>query len=158
MNNKKIFLRAAKEIRKELIKIAGKYSANKHLELRTKIDTLLIMYDKACELISKHDCKKELKNLQKKLKLKEADNHKNQILIAEVRKQAAYGDNKTWYRDLFVSYDRDKLKKEIEKHYKVKLVKDESDDWPYFTDGGFKYKAKNDTWVIETDAYLYKII
>jgi len=58
MNNKKIFLEAAKETRDELVEIVGQYSIDKNLELRTKIDTLLIMYDQACELINTCNFKK----------------------------------------------------------------------------------------------------
>jgi len=108
--------------------------------------------------LSINDFQEAIKKLRSKLQLKESGNHSAQILIAEVRKQAVHGNNKTWYKDTFVSYDRDKLKKEIEKDYKVKLVKNEADDWPYFTDGGFKYKVQNDSWIIEADAYLYRIV
>jgi len=47
--NKKKFLKEAKKVREELVEIAGQYSIDKNLELRTKIDTLLIMYDQACK-------------------------------------------------------------------------------------------------------------
>ena len=42
----------------------------------------------------------------------------NKILIAEVRKKAKFGDNpESWFRNIFVSFDREKLKNEIEKRY-----------------------------------------
>ncbi len=83
----------------------------------------------------------------------------NKILIAEVRKKAKFGDNpELWFRNIFVSFDRDKLKDEIEKRYKIELVKDEADDFPYFTDGGFKYSGENENWMFETEAYWYDII
>jgi len=83
----------------------------------------------------------------------------NKILIAEVRKKAKFGDNpELWFRNTFVSFDRDKLKNEIEKRYKIELVKDEADDFPYFTDGGFKYRGENENWIFETEAYWYDII
>ena len=83
----------------------------------------------------------------------------NKILIAEVRKKAKFGDNpKVWFRSTFVSFDRDKLKDEIEKRYKIELVKDEADDFPYFTDGGFKYSGENENWIFETEAHWYDII
>ena len=65
MNNKKIFLKEAKEVRDELVEIARQYPINEHLELRTKIDTLLIIYDQACELVNTCDCKKELEKHRK---------------------------------------------------------------------------------------------
>ena len=83
----------------------------------------------------------------------------NKILIAEVRKKAKFGDNQKFeFRSTFVSFDREKLKNEIEKRYKIELVKDEADDFPYFTDGGFKYSGENENWIFETEAYLYDII
>ncbi len=82
----------------------------------------------------------------------------DKILIAEVRKQANYGTDKNWYRHSFVSFDRDKLKEEIEKHYKVTLIKDEANEFPYFADGGFKYSGENDNWLFETEAHWHDII
>ena len=83
----------------------------------------------------------------------------NKILIAEVRKKAKFGDNpESWFRNTFVSFDREKLKNEIEKRYKIELVKDEANDFPYFTDGGFKYSGENENWMFETEAYWYDIL
>lgn len=83
----------------------------------------------------------------------------NKILIAEVRKKAKFGANQNFeFRSTFVSFDRDKLKNEIEKRYKIELVKDEVDDFPYFTDGGFKYSGENENWVFEAVAHWYDII
>lgn len=82
----------------------------------------------------------------------------NRILIAEVRKKAKFGDYETQYRNSFVSFDRDKLKNKIEEHYKVELVKDEENEFPYFTDGGFKYSGENENWLFETEAHWYDIV
>lgn len=51
MSDRKEFLEEAKEVRNKFVKIAGQYSVSEHLELRTEIDTLLIMYDQACERV-----------------------------------------------------------------------------------------------------------
>ncbi len=56
MSDGKEFLKEAKEVRNEFVKIAGQYSVREHLELRTEIDTLLIMYDQACERVRASTC------------------------------------------------------------------------------------------------------
>lgn len=80
------------------------------------------------------------------------------ILIAEVKKKAKFGNDETWYRNSFVSFDRDKLKDKIEEYYKVKLEKDETNEFPWFTDGGFKYSGENENWVFQTEAHWYDIV
>ena len=40
-----IFIKKVKETRNDLVKVVASYSIPEHLELRTKIDALLIMYD-----------------------------------------------------------------------------------------------------------------
>ena len=83
----------------------------------------------------------------------------DKILIAEVRKKSKFEDNSEFgFRSKFVSFNRDKLKKEIENHYGIELIKNEADDFPYFTDGGFKYNAENENWFFETEADWYDII
>ena len=67
MSDRKEFLKEAKEVRNEFVKIAGQYSVGEHLELRTEIDTLLIMYDQACERVrvgSKPETSESTCNLQ----------------------------------------------------------------------------------------------
>lgn len=79
-----------------------------------------------------------------------------QILIADTFKKF---EGKEWVRTSnFASYDRDKLKAKIEEHYKVELVKDESDDFPFFTDGGFKYQCKTENFEFMTTAYFYDVV
>ncbi len=82
----------------------------------------------------------------------------NKILIADVRKKAKIENNETWYAHLFVSFNRDKLKAEIEKHYNIKLKKNKEDEFPYFTDGGFKYTGENRDWFFEVTAFWYETI
>ena len=78
------------------------------------------------------------------------------ILIADVFKKF---EGKEWVRrTTFASYDRDRLKAKIEKHYEVELVKDEEDDFPYFTDGGFKYHCKTKNFELMTIAHLYDVV
>ena len=81
----------------------------------------------------------------------------DEILIAEVKKTIKLG-NDFGYRQKFVSFDRDKLKKKIEEYYKIELIKDDSNEFPYFTDGGFKYHGENDNFIFDVEAHLYDII
>lgn len=51
------------------------------------------------------------------------------------------------------------LEEYIRKTYKVDvLIKDPEDDFPYFTDGGFKYTAKGDYWHYEFTCYPDNLI
>lgn len=79
-------------------------------------------------------------------------------IIAEVRKKSTFENDSKSYRSTYVSFDREKLKEEIEKKYNIDLVKDEEDDFPYFTDGGFKYHAENENWIFEIEAHVHKMI
>lgn len=45
------FLKECKEVRNDFVAIAGLYTVDEHLVLRTEIDTLLIMYDQLCERV-----------------------------------------------------------------------------------------------------------
>ena len=45
------FLKECKEVRNDFVKVAGTYDISNHLELRTEIDSLLIMYDQLCERV-----------------------------------------------------------------------------------------------------------
>ena len=82
----------------------------------------------------------------------------DKILIAEVKKKSKFCNDGTWYRDSFVSFDKDKLKDKIEEQYKVKLMRDETNEFPYFTDGGFYYIGENENWFLEAEAHWCDII
>ena len=83
----------------------------------------------------------------------------NKILIAEVRKKSKLYDNSVFgYRNLYTSFDRDKLKEEIERKYNITLVKNDDYDFPYFTDGGFKYTLEDENWIYDIDAHWFDIL
>ena len=56
----KIFTQEAKEVREELVEIVGTYSVSEHLKLRTAIDSLLIMYDQALQMLSERKSSTEV--------------------------------------------------------------------------------------------------
>lgn len=82
----------------------------------------------------------------------------DKILKADVRKKSKLNSNGVWYTHSFMSFDRYKLKDEIERHYGIKLIKSDSNDFPYFTDGGFKYTGEDECWFFEVESYWYNII
>ena len=85
--------------------------------------------------------------------------NRDQIIVAEIRKH--FKDPRistTMYRTELVSFDRDKLVKAIEEKYSTVLIKDPKDDFPYFTDGGFKYSFEDANCIYETVALIYDII
>lgn len=55
MRTESAFYDEAIQTRKEFAKVAATYNVRDHLELRTEIDTLLIMYDQAIEKARKWD-------------------------------------------------------------------------------------------------------
>jgi hypothetical protein len=58
-----------------------------------------------------------------------------------------------------MGYDRSKLENHLLEYYKIsKLVKDIADEFPYFTDGGFKYTAESENWIYEFLCYPYNIV
>lgn len=59
------FLKECKEVRNEFVAIAGQYTVDEHLKLRTEIDTLLIMYDQLCERVRLADSSDENSGLHK---------------------------------------------------------------------------------------------
>ena len=82
----------------------------------------------------------------------------NKILIASVIKKSKIEVGEERYKHLFTSFDRSKLKEKIEEYYKIELNKNEEDEFPYFTDGGFKYSAENENWSFEVQAHFYDIV
>ena len=61
------FLKECKEVREDFVAIAGLYTVDEHLVLRTKIDSLLIMYNQLCERVRLADSSNENSGLCKNL-------------------------------------------------------------------------------------------
>lgn len=59
----KQFLKECKETRDAFVKVAGTYNISNNLELRTEIDSLLIMYDQLCERVRLANAKTEIRQL-----------------------------------------------------------------------------------------------
>jgi hypothetical protein len=78
------------------------------------------------------------------------------VLVATVTCKLNDGSSK-FLNTTFVDFDRDNLVKKIENKYLTKLVKNEEDNFPYFTDGGFRYEWRNETYTYLAEAYLYEI-
>jgi hypothetical protein len=82
-----------------------------------------------------------------------------QILIVSIKKSSKFDTNdKCKYESTKVGYDRQRLIDAIEKQYDIKLVKDEAYDFPWFTDGGFKFHAENENWKFDIDAHVHDLI
>lgn len=83
-----------------------------------------------------------------------------QILIAEIKKTVVYDTQGTTtpVRVLITSFDKDKLIKNIEHRFSIVLKKDPADDFPYFTDGGFKFSAENKNFKFEIECHPYNIV
>lgn len=60
----------------------------------------------------------------------------------------------------FISTDKNRIINFLENKYRIKLIKNEKDDFPYFTDGGFKFSVDdvNKQWHYEIDAHIHEII
>ena len=56
----KQFIKEAKEVRESFVEIAGQYSISDNLKLRTEIDSLLIMYDQALQMLSERQTSTEV--------------------------------------------------------------------------------------------------
>lgn len=67
----KQFLKECKETRDAFVKVAGTYNISDNLELRTEIDSLLIMYDQLCE----------------RVRLADVDTGENNALLPDVSKR-----------------------------------------------------------------------
>jgi len=79
-----------------------------------------------------------------------------QMLVANIIKIFKHDDSQVLVT--YNSYDRDKLIKHIEKTYELKLMKKAEDDFPYFTDGGFKFDAENENFKFKITAIHENII
>jgi hypothetical protein len=82
----------------------------------------------------------------------------NKVLLATVIKKSKHIFDAGWHVTNFVSFERDKLVAAIEQYYEINFIKNESDDFPWFTDGGFRYVTENDNWIFEATAHLVDII
>lgn len=80
------------------------------------------------------------------------------ILIAEVTKTFKDHVAETKYHYIFTSFDRDKLIEYIRNYFFIVLIKDDKDEFPYFTDGGFRFTAERDIWKFEITAHPQTII
>ena len=81
------------------------------------------------------------------------------ILMVSVNKTSKI-DGKIFNKNChYIGYDRDKLRKYLLTFYKIKnLIRDVGDEFPYFTDGGFRYTAENKYWKYEFICHPYNII
>lgn len=79
------------------------------------------------------------------------------ILVASIVKTFTNGDPGR-FESTMCSFDRDKLVAAIELKHDILLLKDEKDDFPYFTDGGFKYIWTNSLWTYNIVCFDYKVI
>ena len=85
--------------------------------------------------------------------------NKPQIIIAEITKTFKNESISTSeFRSTMVSFDRDKLVEAIQEKYKTVLVKNDNDEFPYFTDGGFKFSFENEDCRFEVVALMYDVI
>jgi hypothetical protein len=57
-----------------------------------------------------------------------------------------------------VGHNMQRLIDAIEEKYDIKLVKDEADDFPWFTDGGFRFRAEDGNWTYEIDAHVHDLV
>jgi hypothetical protein len=54
--------------------------------------------------------------------------------------------------------EKEALEEYLKDKYCCSLIKKEKFDFPYFTDGGFKYEVNTGTWTYTFTAYPYKLI
>ena len=57
-----------------------------------------------------------------------------------------------------VGDSKEALERYIKDKYKVDLIPNDNFNFPYFTDGGFKYLAENETWKYDFFCYPINII
>lgn len=80
-------------------------------------------------------------------------------LMVSVNKTSKVNGKKFNQFSHYIGYDRDKLEKYLLEKYKIQnLIKDIADEFPYFTDGGFRYTAENDNWQYEFVCHPYNVI
>ncbi len=83
----------------------------------------------------------------------------NQVIIASIYKTNKIDlTDKCRYESTKVGKDRQRIIDDIEKQYNIKLVKNEEHDFPWFTDGGFKFHTENENWKFEVVAYTHDLI
>jgi len=69
-----------------------------------------------------------------------------------------FEDKSCCYRTEFVSDSRERLTNFIQDKYDISLDIDDRYDFPWFTDGGFKYFAENENWKFEITAHVHELI
>lgn len=85
-------------------------------------------------------------------------NKPNSIILAVGVKTLTIGERKEKFNiDPMWHYDRDSLKEAIERKYGVTLIKKDEDDFPWFTDGGFKYSFLFGLFEYEVSAFVTPI-
>lgn len=81
------------------------------------------------------------------------------VLIAHVSKR--FKDKKISdgvFKSTLAGFDRQRLVDKIKKTYNLELTHDEADDFPYFTDGGFKYRGETKDCLFEIVCYPYDLV
>lgn len=100
----------------------------------------------------------EAKNDELIKQLESLVSQKNALMVS-VNKTSKLDGKKFNQFSHYIGYDRDKLRKYLLEKYKIQnLIKDIADEFPYFTDGGFRYIAENDNWQYEFVCHPYNVI
>lgn len=83
------------------------------------------------------------------------------VLILQVDKKLLLDGSVYTQFNHQVGETKEALIKWIGKYYKIaayELRKDQNDEFPYFTDGGFKYTATTDKWEYTFTAHITKLL